>query len=48
MAGGIDKLSVKEARGWLAADVRPPEGKSWKLSDGGGLFLTVTPAGTPV
>lgn len=55
MAGGIDKLSVKEvdahvkeARGWLAANVTPPEGKNWKLSDGGGLFLTVTSAGTPV
>ncbi|HYO52159.1 tyrosine-type recombinase/integrase [Archangium sp.] len=42
------KAHVKAARAWLDDEVSPPEGKSWKLSDGGGLFLTVTNAGTPV
>ncbi len=43
------KAHAKAARGWRLAKVEPPAGKSWKLADGGGLFLTVTkPAGTAV
>ncbi|MCY1078866.1 tyrosine-type recombinase/integrase [Archangium lansingense] len=43
------KAHVKAVRAWREAGVeKPPEGKSWKLFDGGGLFLTVTAAGTPV
>ena len=41
------KAHVKAARAWLEAGVNPPEGKSWKMADGGGLTLVLTRAGTP-
>lgn len=58
MAGGIGTLeSVKQIESWIktqrarVATERTPEGKpvlAAKLFDGGGLFLTLTAAGSPV
>ncbi len=44
MAGGINRLSDRELRAWVADPKRSPK----KLFDGAGLFITCTAAGTPV
>ena len=45
MAGGINKLSHRAVESWIKkGDARTPK----KLFDGDGLFLAITPAGTPV
>lgn len=44
MRGGNNKLSVKAIQAWVNDPARSPK----KLTDGDGLFLKVTPAGTPV
>lgn len=42
-----DKLSDRAVKSWIAAR-RNGEDVTGKLADGGGLFITLTPAGTPV
>lgn len=48
---GTNRLTPKEIEGWvarkLAGKLRPSD-PEMKLSDGDGMFLMVTPAGTPV
>lgn len=45
MAGGIGKLTDKTIKGFIT---KAESNKTKKLSDGGGLYLFITPAGTPV
>ena len=45
----INKLTDRGIKAWIArARSGSLQGKIPKLSDGGGMFLTVTPAGTPI
>jgi len=47
MVGGIGKLSDRSIRAFIAKAKTGEAGKK-KLADGGGMYLTRTPAGTPV
>jgi integrase len=46
-ARSINRLTDRSVRAFIAA-ARQGSAKKKKLSDGGGLFVTLTPAGTPV
>lgn len=48
MAGGINKLGNEAVKAWIKRRRAGVPGEKSKLFDGHGLFLTLTPQGTPV
>lgn len=48
MGQGINRLTVLEVNAWIKRAEKTDKGWFRKLFDGDGLFLTMTPAGTPV